>query len=98
MECLYRFVFAAPGKQYQLGIYQLENQQPVLTAVQTGKAFTLNDSTLLKAALTHPFNTLKVIGLIHWWALKIWVKGGKFHKTPASLATLNHSHTEMTLC
>jgi hypothetical protein len=98
MDCRYRFKFEAPSARYQIGIYQLENQQPVLTAVQTGKAFALNDATLLKAALKHPFNTLKVIALIHWWALKIWLKGGKFHKTPPSLQTLNHSHTEMTLC
>ncbi|MBN2866037.1 MAG: DUF1365 domain-containing protein [Thiotrichales bacterium] len=98
MECGYRFRFAKPSEHYQMTINQTENSQPVLLATQVGKAQPLNNKNLLRAAFKHPFNTLKVLILIHWWALKIMIKGGKFHKTPKHLEAVDYSHTEMTLC
>jgi len=98
MQCAYRFRFAKPTEQYQMTINQTENSEPVLLATQVGKEHALTDQNLIKAALKHPFNTMKVLILIHWWALKIWIKGGKFHKTPKSLEAVDYSHTEMTLC
>jgi DUF1365 family protein len=98
MQCTYKFKFFKPSNHYQMTINQTENEQPVLLATQVGKLSNLNDKNLIKAALKHPFNTLKVLILIHWWAIKIWVKGGKFHKTPKSLEAVNYSHTEMKLC
>lgn len=98
MDCRYEFRFVKPGNTYQVGIYQQENQQPILNAIQVGKVKPLTAKNLYLAALKHPFNTLKIIWLIHWWALKIFIKGGKFHKTPSALAKVNHSHSEMKLC
>jgi CO/xanthine dehydrogenase Mo-binding subunit len=40
------------------------------------------DGNLLKLFFTHPLLTVKVIGGIHWQALKIWLKGGKYHRVP----------------
>lgn len=98
MACGYQFRFAKPSKTYQMTINQTENGHPLLLATQVGKAHPLSDKHLLKAALKHPFNTLKIIVLIHWWALKIFIKGGKFHKTPKHLAAVDYSHTEMKVC
>lgn len=98
MECQYRFAFYQPAEKYQLGIYETEKGEPVLTATQTAKAVALNSKNILKVALKFPFISLKVIGLIHWWALKIWIKGGKFHKTPQQLADVDYGHSEMELC
>ena len=98
MDCRYEFRFFKPAEKYQIGIYQHENNAPVLNAIQVGKVKPLNANTLKLAALKYPFNTLKVLWMIHWWALKIWLKGGKFHKTPAALAEVNYSHTEMKSC
>ncbi len=98
MDCWYNFRFHKPGEHYKMGIYQTENGQPVLTSTQVAQASALTDKNLFKAALKHPFNTLKVVVMIHWWALKIWLKGGTFHKTPKQQAEVDYSHTEMTLC
>ncbi len=98
MKCAYRFRLTKPNKHYQIAIHQTEDDQPVLLATQVGKQQDLNSSNLLKAALKHPFNTVKVLVLIHWWALKIWLRGGKFHKTPPGLEAVKYSHTEMRLC
>lgn len=98
MECRYRFRLHKPDKDYQIGIYETENDQPVLNAVQVGKQQQLTTQNLIKAALKMPFNTLKVMILIHWWALKIWLKGGTFHRTPKHLENIQYSHTEMKRC
>lgn len=98
MDCRYRFRFSAPDEHYKVGIYEQENGKDVLNAVQVGKSVCLNNKNLLKAAAKMPFNSLKVILNIHWWALKIWLKGGKFHKTPKHLQDIDYSHSEMNLC
>lgn len=32
--------------------------------------------------MSQPFSTLKTISAIHWEALKIWIKGGRYHPRP----------------
>jgi DUF1365 family protein len=98
MDCRYHFKFSQPTEHYKIGIYQTEDGKSVLNSVQVGKSQELTNKSLLKAAIKHPFNTLKVVIMIHWWALKIWLKGGKFHKTPKQLENIDYSHTEMKLC
>lgn len=98
MQCRYRFRFNAPAGDYRLAIHESENDEPRLVATQAGQYQPLTRANLLKAVMRQPFNTFKVMALIHWWALKIWLKGGRFHSTPADLRTVTYSHTEMKSC
>lgn len=98
MDCQYQFRLQAPDERFQLGIYQYQQGKKMLVATQAAKALPLTQKTLLKAAIAMPFNSLKVLAMIHWWALKIWLKGGKFRSTPKALQKINYSHTEMRLC
>lgn len=98
MQAHYEFRFSKPTEHYQISIFQKEAGLPLLTSTQVGKVQKLTNQNLIKAAVQYPFNTIKVVWMIHWWALKIWLKGGKFHKTPKHLEAVNYSHTEMTLC
>ena len=98
MECEYRFRLQKPSDHYQVGIYQSEEGKPVLVAVQSGKRQGLTSRNLVKALIQYPFNTLKVVGMIHWWALKIWMKGGKFRSTPKPQLEEPYGNTEMTKC
>lgn len=98
MDCEYRFRFQKPEQSHQLGIYQSEEGQPVLVAVQSGKRQQLTSKNLIKGAIKYPLNTLKIVALIHWWALKIWLKGGKFRSTPKSQLDTPYGNTEMTKC
>ena len=98
MDCRYAFRFSRPGERYQIAIQQSEHGRPRLVATQVGRAVALSDRNLLRAAATHPFNTLKVLTMIHWWALRIWLKGGRFHPTPKALEGVRYSHSEMKLC
>jgi len=36
----------------------------------------------LRLVALMPLMTLKVVADIHWEALKIWLRGGKFHRKP----------------
>ncbi|MDX1440696.1 MAG: DUF1365 domain-containing protein [Rubricoccaceae bacterium] len=42
----------------------------------------LSTANLLKAVTRYPLLNLKVIGAIHWHALRIWLRGAKFHPHP----------------
>jgi len=98
MDCHYQFRFSKPNEHYRLHIAQTENLEKVLLATQNGNGAVFNDKTLLKAALKHPFSSIKALVLIHWWAIKIWKKGGQFQKTPPHLNNVTATHSEMTLC
>ena len=41
---------------------------------------------LLRAFFGHPLLTLKVMGAIHWQALKLWLKGLRIHSLPPAPA------------
>lgn len=98
MQARYHFRLRPPTEQVYTYIRETRNGEAFFFASQTGAYRDLNDTNLLKLAGWAPFRMLKVIGLIHWWALKIWLKGGKFHRTPKHLESVQYSHSEMFLC
>ncbi|RLJ51837.1 hypothetical protein BCF46_2062 [Litoreibacter meonggei] len=57
-----------------------------LLATLTGKRTPLTNMSILRACLRRPFGSRRVLGLIHWQALKLWWKGAKFraHSAPPS--------------
>ena len=82
MDCHYRFQLNPPGRDLRLFIHQTHNDQPMLDAWFNGRRQPLTDRTLLKAALSIPFLTFKVVWGIHWEALKLWRKGLKIFRHP----------------
>ena len=82
----YRFRLQAPAARYGLTVNwhaDDDPSRPALIAVQSGERMRAGDRGLLRAALTVPLMTFKVIAAIHWQALKIWLRGGRFHRKPA---------------
>lgn len=57
-----------------------------LMATLTGKRKPLTNWSILKSCLRRPFGSRRVLGLIHWQALKLWLKGAKYraHTPPPS--------------
>jgi hypothetical protein len=82
MEADYRFRFARAGEESSTVIHEYQDDRLMLVAVQRGEARALSDSNLLRAALTYPFLTLKVVAMIHWQALKIWLRGATYFPKP----------------
>ena len=53
-----------------------------LLATLTGKRAPLTNRGILAAMLLRPFGSRRVLGLIHWQALKLWWKGAAFRSRP----------------
>lgn len=83
MDAEYRFRLSEPGEKLSVLIRQSYAEGETLVAAHTARAVPLTDGALLRLAATHPLMTLKVIGGIHWEALKLWGKGARFHARPA---------------
>ena len=54
-----------------------------LIATLTGKRTPLTNLSILRALLRRPFGSRRVLGLIHWQALKLWWKGARYRVRPA---------------
>ena len=80
----YQFRVSAPVGQLSIGIKHVAEQGVQLIAVQRGNAATVNNSNLSNALLRTPFMTFKVITMIHWRALILWLKRLPLYRhTPA---------------
>lgn len=53
-----------------------------LLATLTGKRAPLTNLSILRACLRRPLGSRRVLGLIHWQALKLWWKGATFRSRP----------------
>ncbi len=92
----YRFALSVPGESLSIRITHADAKGDLMLATQTGRRRDLTAGALVKAFLTHPLVTLKVIGAIHWEAFHLWRKGAKFHsrpEPPIRLATPDRRHT-----
>lgn len=51
-------------------------------ATLTGKRKPLTNGSILRSCLRRPFGSRRVLGLIHWQALKLWWKGARYRSRP----------------
>ena len=58
-----------------------------LIATLTGPLVPLTNRAILSACLRRPFGSRRVLTLIHWQALKLWIKGATFRRRPTPPAT-----------
>jgi DUF1365 family protein len=74
----YDFRLLPPGSSVALRILESEGGEPLLSATFHGDATPLSSANLGWQLLAVPFVTLKVVGAIHWQALKLWLKGARY--------------------
>ncbi|MEM8741666.1 MAG: DUF1365 domain-containing protein [Pseudomonadota bacterium] len=86
MEETYHFTLTDPGARLALRIRQGGAEGDTLIATQTATARPFSDRALLGLLLGHPLVNLKVIGAIHWQALRLFVKGVRFLGHPGENA------------
>jgi len=98
MDARYHFRFGLPLDKVFTSIRETRQDVEFFTASEAGRVLDLTDRHLLKQVGFAPLSMLKVIALIHWWALKIVLKGGRFHRTPKHLESIQYSHSEMESC
>lgn len=75
MDLRYEFRVSPPADLLSIRIETFDREGPVLSARHLARRTPLTDAALLTAFFTIPFLTLRVVGGIHWEALKIWLKG-----------------------
>ncbi len=74
MDCQYHFHVVAPGDHVVLRIDETDGEGLLLRAVFAGKRREFNDRELRAALFRYPLMTLKVVGAIHWEALRLLLK------------------------
>ena len=75
MAQTYHFQVRPPDDRIAVAIRQDDPEGTLLYASFTGDRAPLDDRSLRRAFLRYPLLSLKVIGGIHWEALKLWLKG-----------------------
>lgn len=77
----YKFRFQFSKKRVAIWIDYYDDKKTLLTSL-IGNNINLSDKIILKSFFKYPFMLLKVITLIHWQALKLFIKGAKYIKKP----------------
>ncbi|MXV16111.1 DUF1365 family protein [Pedobacter sp. HMF7056] len=81
MDTRFDFDLQVPGQKLRIRIDDFDQAgKRFFISTLTGESVPLTDAKLLAYFLSFPLITLKVIGLIHWQALKLWLKKLPFHK------------------
>jgi len=85
MDTSFDFDLHIPGKKLQLKIddYDQDGKRFFISTL-SGVRKPLTDASLLLYFFSFPLITLKIIGLIHWQALKLWLKKIPYHKKEAN--------------
>ncbi|UHS55541.1 DUF1365 domain-containing protein [Agrobacterium vaccinii] len=84
MECSYDFRIQPPDETVLVAINEQDRDGDLLFASFSGKRRRLDDRALLSALLTYPLMTLKIMGAIHWEALRLWAKGNPIYRHEAA--------------
>lgn len=82
MEQTYAFRVRPPADLFSLVIDVHDAEGRILTARHLARRRDLTDGALLALFFAVPFLTLKVVGGIHWEALKLWLKGMRSRRKP----------------
>lgn len=83
MHAQYSFHLRDPDQGPAIRIKEYQQNQLMLLATQTCSLLPFSDRSMLLEFLRMPLISLKVLFLIHWQALFIWFRGGKYHPKPA---------------
>ena len=86
MAMRYRFRVSPPGANVKLRILETDREGPLLAATFSGRRRSLTTTALLRAFLALPLVTLKIVGAIHWQALRLWLKGARLTPRPDAAA------------
>jgi uncharacterized protein len=77
------FNLGVPSEKLNIRIDDYKNEERFFISTLTGTKKELNNRRLLWYSVRFPFITLKIITLIHWNALRLWMKKVPYHKKAA---------------
>jgi DUF1365 family protein len=97
MDVAYDWRFTEPNGQLAIHMENLRDGAPFFDATMVLKRRELSAAALARVLVQYPLMTAKVIGAIHWQAVKLWAKGVPFYahpkkrKEPSPIATSQSS-------
>lgn len=74
VDVAFDFTLRVPGDRLAVQIDDYAGADRTLTSTLTGRRQPLTDARLAWYALKYPLLTLRIIGLIHWHAFRLWLK------------------------
>lgn len=77
----YRFNFEMDERAFNIRI-TYENGDKGVVATLSGLRAPATSASLMRAAVRRAFGAVRVLGLIHWQALKLWAKGARYRAKP----------------
>ncbi len=87
----FKMRIAAPDERLSIGIHTVNRRGTELKAELSGKSLSLTDAVLLKLFVKYPFYTMRVIVLIHWYALKLFFRGVPHYAKANADAAIVHA-------
>ena len=78
----YRFRFDYDAARIGVQIDLLDEEGVILATSMSGRPHDITALGLLKTALGYPLQTIKVVALIHYQAIKLFLKGVKNYRKP----------------
>jgi uncharacterized protein len=82
MDVWYDWRFKEPGEALSAHFMNYREGEKIFDATLTLERRELNRRNLTRMLLSYPPMTLKVITMIHWQALRLWLKGAQFYVHP----------------
>lgn len=74
VDVAFDFTLRTPGERLSIQIDDYAGAERTLTSTLTGPCEPLTDARLAWFTLKYPLITLRIISLIHWHALRLWLK------------------------
>lgn len=74
------FNIGIPGEKLNIRIDDYKNEERFFISTLKGVKKDINNANLLWYSIRFPFITLKIITLIHWNAVKLWMKKIPYHR------------------
>lgn len=88
MATRYHFRVSPPGEKVRLRILETDRDGPLLAATFSGRRCALTTMALLRSLVALPLLPFKIIGAIHWEALRLWLKGVRLVPRPQAAAVI----------
>jgi uncharacterized protein len=95
MDAAYEFRVLPPGEKVRVRILETENGDPLLSATIIGTQKPLTSAAIITECIRAPLMTLKVVAGIHYEALKLWLKGARYHSVPAAPIAVSYTDTPL---
>jgi uncharacterized protein len=82
MQIWYDWRFKEPGKTLSVHFTNYHEGEKIFDATLNLERQEITPKVLRRMLLSYPPMTFKVITMIHWQALRLWLKGAQFYKHP----------------